>query len=152
MSDDGPDPLHPDEIADWVADASEAAEALADALQEEAAQVSGDQAGLAEARAERDTCLALFGEIYEALEATPGWIDALTARETQGFASALDAIRSAARDVERACLAERAAHEVMVSHVRNVLRTGGEMTAYARTGIARRAPDGPISVSLNGRH
>ena len=152
MSDDRPEPLHPDEIADWVADATEAAAALADALGEEAARVSGDQAGLAEARAERDTCLALFGEIYEALEATPGWIDALTAQEAQGFANALGAIRSAAGEVERACLAERAAHEVMVSHVRNVLQTGGEMTIYARTGIARRAPDGPISVSLNGRH
>lgn len=152
MSDDTAEPLHPEEVADWVAEANEAAHALADALAEEAAAVSGDQAGLAAARAHRDGCLALFGELYEALAATPGWSDMLPAPEACGLADAMGAIRAASAEVERACLAERAAHEVMVSHVRDVLQAGGEMTIYARTGIARRAPDGPISVSLNGRH
>ena len=155
MSNSGPDeapPVADAELHDWTVAAYLSGRDLVDALGAEADGLGGSLADIQAAARDREAYLAEFGECLSALASRPDWRDHVPADAADELARTMRDVAQAGAALERAVLAERAAHDVLVTHTREALQVTGDTHVYARTGVARRAPDGPIWLSVNGRH
>lgn len=140
------------DLHDWVLDAALCADDLVEAIVQQADAMRGSVEDIQAADAERERCLRAFGECLAALKSRGDWREHVAEQAAEDLARALRDVRAATDLLERTALAERAAHETLIGHARRVLEVGGEMKVYARTGIARRTPDGAITLRLDGRH